>query len=125
MTRKLIAVTTMTLLLSAAPAVANHRPNSACSESGDVCISAKADGGVRKLKISLGAKYFNRYKLCVTTPDEERTCHRYRIGKSGDVYGDSVRWDTHFPDGGSGAYDVVWRQGGNKLGGETLGFHVE
>ena len=122
MTKTLVGAA-IALLMSAAPAVANHRPNSACSESGDVCISAKKDNGVRKLKITLGAKYFNRYKLCVTTPDDERTCKRFKIGKTGGVYGDSVRWDTHFPDGGSGAYDAVWRQGGNKLGGETLGFH--
>jgi hypothetical protein len=122
-TTRLVAFAIAAVALIVSPASANHRPNSSCSESGDVCISVKKVNGVRKLRITLGAKYFDRYKLCVTTPDDERTCKRFKIGKSGGVYGDSVRWDTHFPDGGSGAYDVVWRKGGYRLGGKVLGFH--
>ncbi len=110
------------LLLTSAPAAAHHMPKQYCSESGDVCISAKKEDGERILRISLAAKYFDEYKLCVTPPEAEKTCEKFNIEKSGKVFGDAVNWVEEFPDGGPGDYKVVWKQGGNKLG-KTLGFH--
>ncbi|HEY7874627.1 MAG TPA: hypothetical protein VIG64_05850 [Actinomycetota bacterium] len=104
-------------------ASADHRPNNYCSESGDVCVSTKKRNGVRRLNIGLAAKYFNRYRLCVVAPDESRECIKRRITDQGASYGDSVNWSTHFTDKGEGDYDVIWRQGGNRLG-KVLGFHV-
>jgi hypothetical protein len=120
----LIAMLATALVVSANPAQADHRPEEFCSESGDVCLSTvRIDGGVRKLRISLAAKYFDNYKLCVTGPNGDKTCERFEIEKfKGGVYGDKVRWSSNFPDEGSGAYDVVWRQGGSSLG-DKLGFH--
>ena len=119
-----VALLAGALLLGTLPAAqASHEPNEYCSESGDVCLSTNRVDGVRKLRIVLAAKYFDSYKLCVTGPNGERTCDRFEIEKfKGGVYGDKVRWSRFFPDEGSGAYDVVWRQGGKQLG-ETLGFH--
>ena len=111
------------LVATAAPVQAGHRPNEYCSESGDVCLSTTRIDGVRKLRIALGAKYFDRYKLCVTGPNDDTICHSFKIERfKGGVYGDKVRWSTNFPDEGPGSYDVLWRQGGNRLG-QKLGFH--
>ena len=102
---------------------ANHRPNLYCSESGDVCLTTAKDDGVRKLRIGLAAKYFQRYRLCVVAPNDSRTCKSFDIERHGDVYGDSVRWSRHFPNEGSGAYTVIWKNSGERIG-KKLGFHV-
>ena len=77
---------------------------------------------MRMLRISLFAKFFSRYTLCVTAPDKTTTCHDYRIHKTGVTFGSSIRWSTHFPRKGPGAYTVVWRSGGMRVG-HVLGFH--
>ncbi|HYN35949.1 MAG TPA: hypothetical protein VEV82_03140, partial [Actinomycetota bacterium] len=64
---------------------------------------------MRKLRISIAFKYFNRYKLCVTAPDNSRDCDTFNIHKQGSSFGDSVRWSRHFPNGGSGPYSVKWK----------------
>lgn len=111
------------LLATAAPAGAGHRPQSYCSESGDVCQSTKKVDGVRKLRITLAAKYFKRFNLCVKAPDDTTTCKRFRIRDQGKVYGRAVRWSKHFPNAGEGAYTVTWRSRGSRVG-ARLGFHV-
>ena len=124
MTRKLLlGVTAAAVLATAFPAQADHRPQEGCSESGDICQSTKRVDGVRKLRITLQSKYFERYKLCVKAPDGATTCKRFRIRKSGEQFGSSVRWRKHFPHAGEGAYTVTWRTGGNRIG-LRLGFHV-
>jgi hypothetical protein len=105
-------------------AEAHHRPNSYCSSTGDICQTTAKFNGIRKLKISLAAKYFSHYDLCVVTPDGTRTCHTYDIERQGDFFGDTVRWDTHFPDGGRGPYTVIWKMTSGDRVGRKLGFHV-
>lgn len=102
---------------------ADHKPKSFCSESGDVCQSVKKRNGQRRLTIGLGAKYFNRYRLCVQAPDGSKECIQRRITDQGAQYGDSVNWSNHFSDEGAGDYKVIWRQSGDRLG-AVLGFHV-
>ena len=122
--RKLVLMTVVVAGgLPLVPAHAEHKPNSYCSESGDVCVSTRKRDGVRRLGIGLAAKYFSRYRLCVVAPDESRECIKRRIKDQGASYGDSVNWANHFTDEGEGAYKVIWRQGGNRLG-KVLGFHV-
>ena len=104
------------------PAHSGHRPSEYCSESGDVCQSTKRVDGVRKLTITLAAKYFNRYRLCVKAPDDSTTCKGFKIRDMGPVYGSSVRWRKHFPDAGAGAYTVTWKNNGARVG-ARLGFH--
>ncbi|MDQ3982988.1 MAG: hypothetical protein M3271_09960 [Actinomycetota bacterium] len=118
-----VAAVAGAVVFATLPAHANHRPQNYCSESGDVCQSTKRIDGVRKLRITLAAKYFDRYKLCVKAPDDSTTCKRFRIRKQGDVYGSTVRWRKHFPNEGEGAYTVTWRNGGSRIG-ARLGFHV-
>ena len=116
-----------TSVLSAVPvtASAHHRPTVYCSRSGDLCQSTRKVDGVRVLRITLAARYFRRYELCVTDPDDDRSCATFRIHKRGSVFGSSVRWKRHFPRSGPGAYDVRWRMLPDRQRvGRTLGFHV-
>jgi hypothetical protein len=106
------------------PARAHHRPNTYCSETGDICQSAAKVDGIRKFRLTLAAKYFDRYDLCVIGPGDSKTCKTFRVKKQGSFYGDTVRWDTNFPDEGSGAYDVVWKMTSGDRFGKKLGFHV-
>lgn len=123
--RKFVAVSLSFAVLSVFPtANANHKPNFDCSPSGDVCKSTEKVDGVRKLRITLQARYFSRYELCVVAPDDSRTCKNFRIEEQGSVFGDSVRWSTNFPNKGKGAYVVVWKfTNGDRIG-RRLGFHV-
>ncbi|MFN2390311.1 MAG: hypothetical protein ABR575_12010 [Actinomycetota bacterium] len=123
MTRASAAALAALALLAASPATAGHRPNAYCSPSGDVCQSTAKVDGVRKLRITLAAEYFTRYRLCVTGPNDARTCKTFRIEQRGPVFGDSVRWSTNFPNEGRGAYDVVWKMLSGERIGRRLGFH--
>lgn len=70
-----IVLLTLTVSLLALPglAEAHHRPTNYCSPTGDICQSTTKVDGIRWLRISLFAKYFNRYKLCVKAPDGSRS----------------------------------------------------
>jgi hypothetical protein len=112
------------LSIAVAPAQASHRRTHYCSASGDVCQSTQKRDGVRKLEIGLSAKHFSRYKLCVIAPDDSRSCEKRKIHcQPSGTCGDKVRWDTHFPDMGPGAYTVVWKFTSGKVIGKKLGFH--
>lgn len=123
MRKILMAAVCAALLAGAVPAAqANHRPQEYCSESGDVCQATNKVNGVRKLRITLAAKYFSRYNLCVKAPDGAKTCKKFKIRDQGATYGSNVRWRKHFPNAGEGAYTVTWRSGGSRIG-ARLGFH--
>lgn len=123
MRKIVLAAVCAALVAGVVPAAqAGHRPTQYCSESGDVCQSTKRVNGVRKLTLSLAAKYFSRFSLCVEAPDGALVCKRFKVRDTGAGYGRSVRWKKHFPDAGPGAYTVTWYQGGNRLG-RRLGFH--
>ncbi len=114
----------LVLMAGVVPAAASHRPKSYCSESGDVCASTKKVDGVRKLRISLAAKYFSEYTLCVRGPNDDRTCKKFFIERRDNgTFGDSVRWRGTFPNEGPGAYTVRWKtESGFRS--ELLGFHA-
>jgi hypothetical protein len=117
-------VTVGLIALHPTSAGAHHRPNSGCSRSGDVCQSTAKVDGIRKLRVALVGKYFQRYKLCVIPPEGSKTCKTFRIKKQGSFYGDTVRWSTNFPNEGRGAYTVVWKMTSGGRFGKKLGFHV-
>ena len=119
-----IVLLALTLVLVALPmkAEAFHRPTSYCSSTGDICQSTTKVNGIRRLRITLFAKYFDRYRLCVRAPDGSRACHGFEIRPQGSNFGSSVRWGLNFPHKGPGAYVVTWWTGGNQVG-RTLGFH--
>lgn len=84
-----------------------------CSESGDVCTQISVEGGVLFLNMSLAAKYFSNYKLCVTGP-KSRVCKTFAVrapAKAGDTYYSKVNWRRNFPYQGAGTYRVAWDSG--------------
>ncbi len=90
----------------------------------DLCQSVKKLDGVRRLGITLAAKYFKRYRVCVKPPgDIPPACQRFRIRRQGLSFRSSIRWRRHFGDFGSGPYLVTWRHRGSRIG-HRLGFHV-
>ena len=99
------------------PATAQAR-SSYCSDSGDVCYGVVANSSPVKLRITLQAKYFKRYKLCVRGPNGQLNCHRFRIKKlSNGLYGSTVTvGGDKFPFQGKGTYRARWSAGGNSLG---------
>lgn len=101
-------------------AEAHHAPSTWFSDSGYTCTVAGRFRGVRRL----GIKSFTiaRYRLCVTGPNEDRTCRRFRIGDEADTH--VVRWRRHFPFEGEGGYIVEWRRPSGRLIGKVPGFHV-
>lgn len=112
------------LLLVTQPAVAHHRPNFYCSDSGDLCHATRKVDGVRKLGILMAAKYFRVFHLCVIDPVGFESCVPFRIRDHGDgTFGRDVKWRRYFPYGGTGAYTVSWWVGNDRIG-RRLGFHV-
>ena len=111
MKRTLIVVVAAALLV---PATASAG-STYCSKSGDVCYQAK--GSPIKLQITTAAKYFSRYRLCITNPHGVRECHRFRVhaAKAG-TYSSTVSWPKHFAYGGKGTYKARCYAGGNQLG---------
>jgi hypothetical protein len=112
--------TLATLVLAAAIGAVAAAPASAastyCSPSGDLCYGAMANPPVR-LNITLMAEYFKRYRICVTGPDGERDCKRFRIRQvNNGLWVGKVRWARHFPNRGRGTYKVRWFGLGEALG---------
>ena len=102
------------LALCAAPAAAR---SSYCSPTGDLCFGARGQGTVTKLRITLMAHFFTRYRLCVTAPGGARDCRRFRVHRAAHgLYDSTVRWASHFPSHGPGTYRARWRSGGASLG---------
>jgi hypothetical protein len=110
--------------LFASGAQAGHRPNSFCSQTGDFCQSTtKNRNGVRILQFR-SFVHRGKVRVCVKPPTGARTCveDRFRDGNGDQVFVTRLKWSTNFPDEGPGAYTVVWRQSGAKIG-KKLGFH--
>ena len=123
MRRLVVSIAAAVVVCVGSPAQASHAPTAYCSESGDVCASTKKVDGVRLLRLSLAAKYFDVYTLCVRAPDGSRVCKKFDVEKTGSSYGDVVKWSARFPDKGPGAYVARWKAGGTAIT-PKLGFHV-
>ena len=100
--------------LAALPATASAK-SSYCSKSGDVCYQAK--GSPIKLRITTAAKYFSRYRLCITNPHGARECHRFRMhAADAGTFASTVSWPKHYEYGGTGTYHARWYAHGSALG---------
>jgi hypothetical protein len=99
--------------VSAAPSgrIASH-----CSASGDVCYGIFDDRGVIRFQLTLAAKYFGRYRICVRPPRGPTTCRSFPVKRVGSQFGGAVRWERNFPSRGAGRYRVTWKQGARALG---------
>jgi hypothetical protein len=108
--RLVLALTLVSLLAAAAPAAAVTRH---CSASGDVCYGAFGAGHATQLKLTLAARYFNRYTLCVRAPGGTRNCRQFGVFPIGNgLFGSTVTWAAHFPAHGPGLYRATYRYGG-------------
>lgn len=113
------------LLAVPVEASANHRPTTYCSPTGDICQSTTNVHGIRTLRISLAARYFTKYRLCVTAPNDTTVCKTFRVHKHGPIWSSSIKWAAQFPPSGHGKYEVMWKSmPSNTKVGKILGFHV-
>lgn len=124
MRQLMVTAISAALIAITPPAEANHRPNTYCSETGDICQSTRKVNGLRKLRIRLAARYFDWYQLCVLKHHEAEVCANFEIEKSRHRYGDNVRWKRVFPNYEPGHYTVTWRLMLGERVGRKLGFHV-
>jgi hypothetical protein len=100
----------------ALPATASAR-STYCSPSGDVCYGALKSGKTVKLNITLQARYFTRYRLCVTPPKGKRTCISANVMKAKNgTYASTISWASKFPNRGQGTYTARWYTGSSSLG---------
>jgi hypothetical protein len=89
-----------------------------CSPSGDVCFGLIAGGAPPiRLGLTLAARFFSRYRLCVRAPGGAVDCRRFRVHRAGaGTFQSRVRWRRRFPDRGPGVYRVRWLHAGSALG---------
>jgi hypothetical protein len=102
-------------LVGGASAAEQVRLPSYCSTSGDVCYGIFKAGTAHNLRLTLAAKYFSRYRICVRPLGRAATCKSFPVKKTGLQWGGAVRWQRNFPHT-PGRYRVTWRLGANRLG---------
>ena len=101
---------------ASATAAPDGRIASHCSASGDVCYGIFDDRGVIRFQLTLAARYFARYRICVRPPLGATTCKSFPVKPVGSQFGGTVRWERNFPVRGPGRYRVTWKQGARALG---------
>ena len=102
-------------LLGSASAAKPVRVPSHCSKSGDVCYWIVEAGTSHNLRLTLAAKYFSRYRICVRPQRRAATCKSFPVRKAGAQWGGIVNWQRNFPYE-PGRYQVTWRQRLKRLG---------
>ena len=111
---------------ASATAAPSGRIASRCSASGDSCYGIFNDrGDVIRFQLTLAAKYYDRYWICVKPPAGRGapTCKSFPVKRTGSLYGGAVRWERNFPWIGQGRYRVTWKPGPQALGpGLSLSF---
>ena len=115
---RLLIVTVCLAVVASASATAapSGRIASYCSASGDVCYGVFDDRGVIRFQLTLAAKYFTRYRICVNPPRGATTCKSFPVKRVGSQFGGAVLWTRNFPVRGLGRYRVTWRRGAQALG---------
>jgi hypothetical protein len=111
----LAATSAAALALGGASAGEQVRVPSYCSKSGDVCYWIVEAGTAHNLRLTLAAKYFSRYRICVRPQRRAATCKSFPVKKAGAQWGGKVSWQRNFPHA-PGRYRVTWSQGTHRLG---------
>ncbi|MBA2348881.1 MAG: hypothetical protein H0V81_11365 [Solirubrobacterales bacterium] len=96
--------------LALAPSGA-HAATASCSESGDVCYSARKMGGVVRLQFGTFS-FSGRVEICVSAPRRSKAdCKTFRLRKPDrmGIHALDVAWSKHFPRRGKGTYRVSFR----------------
>ena len=113
----LLALTAALLAVAPGTAADQTRVKSYCSQSGDVCYGIFRDkGDLYRFQLTLAAKYFARYRICVLPLGEKATCKSFPVRKTGAQWGGKVIWQRNYPMRGPRGYRVTWRQGTHRLG---------
>jgi hypothetical protein len=99
------------------------RIKSYCSASGDVCYGVFRSSGNFQLKLTLAAKYFGRYRICIVPLGQRKTCKSFPVKKTGAQWGGTVIWQRNFPVSGPRRYKVSWLRGTQRLG-PALSFNL-
>ena len=94
-----------------------------CSPSGDVCYGVFQKAGNYQFKLTLAAKYFARYRICIVPLGQTKTCKSFPVKKTGAQWGGTVIWQRNFPVRGPRRYKVSWLQGTHRLG-PVLAFNL-
>ena len=95
-----------------------------CSPSGDVCFGRLRGKGPVRLGLTLAARYFRHYSLCITAPQGSTACKRFRVRRAGQgTWGSVVRFATRFPNRGKGLYTAAWSSRSGPLG-PAIGFRL-
>ena len=118
MVRVIPLVGLLAALIAATPGTAAEQARlpSYCSESGDVCYGIFKAGAAYNLRLTLAAKYFSRYRICVRPLGRAATCKSFPVKNPGGAqWGGTVSWERNFPHA-PGRYRVTWRRGTNRLG---------
>jgi hypothetical protein len=103
--------------VGAASAQSEGRVKTYCSPSGDVCYGIFKDvSGNYRFKLTLAAKYFARYRICVRPLGQVKTCKSFPVKRTGAQWGGTVFWHRNFPLRGPRQYRVSWLQGTHRLG---------
>jgi hypothetical protein len=102
-------------LLGGASAAEPVRVPSYCSKSGNICYWIVEAGTAHNLRLTLDAKYFSRYRICVRPRRRAATCKSFPVKMTGAQWGGKVNWQRNFPHA-PGRYQVTWRHGLKRLG---------
>ena len=118
MLRRGLLLSLIAALVAVAPSAATDqtRVKSYCSETGDVCYGIFKTGSVYSFRLTLAAKYFRRYRICVRPLGQQATCKSFPVKKTGAAWGGTVVWQRNYPVRGPRGYRVTWRQGATRLG---------
>ena len=102
--------------LLAAPATATHgrRIASYCSPSGDVCYGIFDDSGTIRFQLTLAARYFSRYRLCVRPPTGATNCRSFPVKQTSGVFGGAEEGPVGFQQ------SQVHARGRPRMGGAIL-----
>ncbi len=123
--RILLAAVCLAAVASAsATAAPSGRIASYCSRSGDSCYAIFKDrGDVIRFQLTLAARYYNRYRICVKPPpggppgSGATACASFPVKRTGSLYGGAVIWERNFPRSlGQGRYRVTWTPGVQAVG---------
>jgi hypothetical protein len=99
MLRRSILLALIAALVAVAPSAAadQTRIKSYCSDTGDVCYGIFKNGSVYSFRLTLAAKYFQRYRICVRPLGQQATCKSFPVKKTGAAWGGTVFWQRNFP----------------------------
>lgn len=112
----LAAIAAASLALPAGASPSEQALPKYCSKSGDLCYGIFRKAGVVSFRLTLAAKYFPRYRLCVRKLGKARVCKTFLVRKTGSQWGGNVNFAKNFPHA-RGTYRVTWWQVSmNRLG---------